>query len=165
MRRRPGAPHHPSMVHPTRTVVPTLFPPPGYAHAAVVEAGTRLAFMAGSVPLDPAGKLVGEGDITRQTEQVIANLDEALRAVGSDLSQVVASTVYVVSDQTPALSEAWAVVRESALHAGPHTSTLLGTTCLGYAGQLVEITATAVIPDGPGSGTAPGTASGTGESE
>ncbi|WPO74453.1 RidA family protein [Streptomyces sp. KN37] len=135
---------------PERTVVPTLFPPPGYAHAAVVEAGTRLAFMAGSVPLDPAGRLVGEGDIARQTEQVVANLDEALRAVGSDLSQVVASTVYVVGDTPAVLDEAWEVVRASGLHAGPHTSTLLGTTCLGYRGQLVEITATAVVPDVPG---------------
>ncbi|MEU5776401.1 RidA family protein [Streptomyces venezuelae] len=137
------------MTAPERTVVPTLFPPPGYAHAAVVEAGTRLAFMAGSVPLDPDGRLVGEGDITRQTAQVVANLDEALRAVGSDLSQVVASTVYVVGDEPAALSEAWDVVRGTALHDGPHTSTLLGTSCLGYPGQLVEITATAVVPDRP----------------
>ncbi|MFD4633399.1 RidA family protein [Streptomyces sp. NPDC058284] len=134
------------MTTPERTVVPTLFPPPGYAHAAVVEAGTRLAFMAGSVPLDPAGNLVGEGDIGRQTEQVVANLDEALRAVGSDLSLVVASTVYVVGDAPATLDLAWQVVQASALHTGPHTSTLLGTPCLGYRGQLVEITATAVVP-------------------
>ncbi|MGW5731911.1 MULTISPECIES: RidA family protein [Streptomyces] len=133
-----------------RTVVPTLFPPPGYAHAALVEAGTTLAFMAGSVPLDPEGNLVGAGDVARQTEQVVANLDEALRAIGSDLTQVVASTVYVVGDEPGPLTEAWEVVRRSDLLAkGPHTSTLLGTTCLGYPGQLVEITATAVVPDAP----------------
>ncbi|MEU1335085.1 RidA family protein [Streptomyces sp. NPDC005865] len=130
---------------PQRTTVSGLFPPPGYAHAAVVEAGTRLAFMAGSVPLDPDGQLVGEGDVVRQTEQVIANLDEALRAVGSTLSQVVASTVYVVADEPATLGAAWQVVRASELSAGPHTSTLLGTACLGYPGQLVEITATAVV--------------------
>ncbi|MBM7173562.1 RidA family protein [Streptomyces sp. G44] len=140
---------------PERTVVPALFPPPGYAHAAVVAAGTRLAFMAGSVPLDAEGRLVGEGDIARQTEQVIANLDTALRAVGSDLSQVVASTVYVVGDTPSVLDEAWAVVSASRLHAGPHTSTLLGTTCLGYRGQLVEITATAVVPDAAFADTSP----------
>ncbi|MEV0319520.1 RidA family protein [Streptomyces sp. NPDC050658] len=136
------------MTTPHRTVVPTLFPPPGYAHSAVVDAGTRLAFMAGSVPLDPEGNLVGEGDVPRQTAQVIANLDEALRAIGSDLSQVVTSTVYVVGHEPGVLTEAWEVVRESDLHAGPHTSTLLGVTCLGYPGQLVEITATAVVPPG-----------------
>ncbi|MEU2557917.1 RidA family protein [Streptomyces longispororuber] len=134
-----------------RTVVPTLFPPPGYAHAAVVEAGTRLAFMAGSVPLDADGALVGAGDVAAQTRQVVANLDEALRAVGSDLSQVVASTVYVVGDEPGVLSEAWTVVRASGLLATePHTSTLLGVSVLGYPGQLVEITATAVVPERPG---------------
>jgi enamine deaminase RidA (YjgF/YER057c/UK114 family) len=117
-----------------------------YAHAAVVEAGQRLAFMAGSVPLDAKGHLVGEGDAVRQTEQVIANLDEALRAVGSDLSQTVATTVYVVGDEPGALSAVWEVVRASGLSDGPHTSTLLGVSCLGYTGQLVEITATAVVP-------------------
>ncbi|WP_329115761.1 RidA family protein [Streptomyces sp. NBC_01465] len=129
-----------------RTTVPTLFPPPMYAHAAVVEAGERLAFMAGSVPLDPEGNLIGEGDPVRQAEQVIANLDEALRAVGSDLSRTVATTVYVVADEPAALTAVWEVVRASGLSDGPHTSTLLGVSCLGYTGQLVEITATAVVP-------------------
>ncbi|WP_328325504.1 MULTISPECIES: RidA family protein [unclassified Streptomyces] len=127
------------------TTVPTLFPPPGYAHAAVVEAGQRLAFMAGSVPLDAAGELVGPGDPVRQTGQVLANLAEALRAIGSDLPQVVASTVYVVGDTPETLAAVWQAVRASGLSAGPHTSTLLGVSCLGYPGQLVEITATAVV--------------------
>jgi enamine deaminase RidA (YjgF/YER057c/UK114 family) len=129
-----------------RITVPTLFPPPMYAHGAVIEAGQRLAFMAGSVPLDAKGDLVGEGDPVRQTEQVIANLDEALRAVGSDLSQTVATTVYVVGDEPAVLSKVWEVVQASGLSDGPHTSTLLGVSCLGYTGQLVEITATAVVP-------------------
>ncbi|KUF13874.1 MULTISPECIES: RidA family protein [Streptomyces] len=134
-----------------RTVVPALFPPPGYAHAAVVEAGTRLAFMAGSVPLDADGALVGEGDPVRQAQQVVANLDAALRAVGSDLTQVVASTVYVVGTEPGVLAEVWQVVRASELlTVEPHTSTLLGVTVLGYPGQLVEITATAVVPEGAG---------------
>ncbi|MGW3241758.1 RidA family protein [Streptomyces sp. NPDC001070] len=132
------------MVH--RTIVPTLFPPPGYAHAAVVDAGQRIAFMAGSVPLDAEGALVGPGDPVAQARQVVANLAEALRAVGSGLEHVVASTVYVVGSDTAELSRVWEVVRASGLSAGPHTSTLLGVGCLGYTGQLVEITATAVVP-------------------
>jgi hypothetical protein len=35
--------------------VPGLFPPPGYAHVAVVELGERLVFTAGVVPLDANG--------------------------------------------------------------------------------------------------------------
>ncbi|MER5881685.1 RidA family protein [Streptomyces sp. NPDC060235] len=130
-----------------RVTVPTLFAPPVYAHASVVEAGTRLAFLAGSVPLDVDGKLVGPGDPVRQAVQVLANLDEQLRAVGSDMAHVVSTDVYVVSGETAALSAVWEVVQESGLSVGPHSSTLLGVACLGYAGQLVEITATAVVPD------------------
>ena len=32
-----------------RVTVPGLFPPPRYSHASVVEAGTRLAFLAGQL--------------------------------------------------------------------------------------------------------------------
>ncbi|MFG3245933.1 RidA family protein [Streptomyces sp. NPDC048187] len=131
-----------------RVTVPGLFPPPACSHASVVEAGTRLAFLAGSVPLDAEGKLVGSGDPVRQAEQVIADLTEQLRAVGSGLEQVVSTDVYVVGTDTAALSAVREVVEASGLSTGPHSSTLLGVACLGYPGQLVEITATAVVPEG-----------------
>ncbi|GLW47962.1 hypothetical protein Stsp02_36240 [Streptomyces sp. NBRC 14336] len=130
-----------------RVVSPALFPPPTYAHASVVEAGTRLAFLAGAVPLDAEGKIVGEGDPAVQAEQVIRNLREQLAAVGSGLEHVVSTDVYVVSSEPAVLSQVWEVVEASGLSTGPHSSTLLGVACLGYTGQLVEITATAVVPE------------------
>ncbi|MFD7884376.1 RidA family protein [Streptomyces bauhiniae] len=130
-----------------RVTVPGLFPPPTYSHASVVEAGTRLAFLAGAVPLDARGELVGPGDPVAQAGQLIANLREQLRAVGSDLEHVLVTEVYVVSDQPSVLSSVWEVVEASGLSKGPHSSTLLGVACLGYTGQLVEITATAVVPE------------------
>ncbi|WP_381794221.1 RidA family protein [Streptomyces niveus] len=133
-----------------RTVVPSLFPPPGYAHAAVVETDRRLAFLAGSVPLDKDGTLVGPGDFAAQTEQVLANLRTALRAVDSDLGRVVTTDVYVVSSDPADLSRVWDVVHASGLTTGPHTSTLLGVACLGYTGQLVEITAVAEVAEADG---------------
>ncbi|AQU66603.1 RidA family protein [Streptomyces niveus] len=133
-----------------RTVVPSLFPPPGYAHAAVVETGRRLAFLAGSVPLDKDGTLVGPGDFAAQAEQVLANLRTALHAVGSDLDRVVTTDVYVVSSDPADLSRVWDVVHASGLTTGPHTSTLLGVACLGYTGQLVEITAVAEVAEADG---------------
>jgi enamine deaminase RidA (YjgF/YER057c/UK114 family) len=129
-----------------RVTVPGLFPPPTYSHATVVEAGTKLAFLAGAVPLDADGNVVGEGAAVRQAEQVLVNLGEQLRAVGSDLGHVVATDVYVVSSEPSVLSAVWEVVEASGLSAGPHSSTLVGVACLGYTGQLVEITATAVVP-------------------
>lgn len=131
-----------------RVTSPALFPPPTYSHVSVVEAGTRLAFLAGAVPLDADGELVGAGDPVRQAEQVIVNLGEQLRAVGSDLGDVLATDVYVVSSDPSVLSAVWEVVEASGLSVGPHSSTLVGVACLGYTGQLVEITATAVVPEG-----------------
>ncbi|MEV6423289.1 RidA family protein [Streptomyces sp. NPDC051662] len=129
-----------------RMTVPALFPPPDYAHTAIVDTDRRLAFLAGSVPLDADGTLVGPGDFVAQTEQVLANLETALRAIGCGLSDVVATTVYVAATDPADLSRVWEVVREGGLALGPHTSTLLGVTCLGYTGQLVEITAVAEVP-------------------
>ncbi|MER6262656.1 RidA family protein [Streptomyces sp900105245] len=130
-----------------RVTAPGLFPPPTYSHASVVEAGTKLVFLAGAVPLDDKGEVVGPGDPVRQAEQVIANLREQLRAVGSDLEHVIVTEVYVVSGEPSVLSAVWEVVEASGLSKGPHSSTLLGVACLGYTGQLVEITATAVVPE------------------
>ncbi|AXG80198.1 RidA family protein [Streptomyces paludis] len=129
-----------------RMTVPGLFPPPDYAHTAVVETGRRLAFLAGSVPLDQDGKLVGPDDFVAQTEQVLANLESALAAVGCGPGDVVATTVSVATSDPADLSRVWEVVRAGGLRTGPHTSTLLGVACLGYTGQLVEITAVAEVP-------------------
>ena len=127
--------------------MPGLFAPPGYAHSVTVPPGTRLVLLAGSVPLDATGELVGAGDTVQQARQVIANLEAALADAGSSLQQVLATTVYVVADDPAELARVWVVVDASGLNGGPHTSTLLGVAALGYAGQLVEITATAVVDD------------------
>ena len=67
--------------------------------------------------------------------------------MGSGPEHVLSTDVYVVSTETAALSAVWEVVEASGLSTGPHSSTLLGVACLGYPGQLVEITATAAVPE------------------
>ncbi|WP_329455713.1 RidA family protein [Streptomyces sp. NBC_01497] len=132
-----------------RTVVPGLFPPPGYAHTAVVGGGRRLVFLAGAMPLDAQGRLVGEGDFAAQTRQVLVNMEAALGAAGCGPADVVTTSVYVVSARPDDLGRVWEVVLGSGLSLGPHTSTLLGVACLGLPGQLVEITAVAEAPEDP----------------
>lgn len=127
-------------------LTPGLATPPKYAHVALVEAGERLVFTAGGMPLDAEGNLVGDGDPVAQTAQVLANLAATLRDVGTDLEHVVNTDVYVVSSSPSDLSVVWDEVCRSGLAVTPHTSTLLGVACLGLPGQLVEITAVAVIP-------------------
>lgn len=52
-------------------------------------------YTAGQIPLDPATGNVVEGDITAQTERVMANVQAVLQAAGADLSTVVKTTVFL----------------------------------------------------------------------
>ncbi|MFB9879112.1 RidA family protein [Planobispora siamensis] len=119
---------------------------PGHRRTA---ARRRSSARRSTVPREnPDDPEAGYGDPVAQTRQVLANPQTALHAVGSELSRVLSSTVHVVADTPADPGRVWEVLRQSGLSAGPHTSTLLGVSCLGCAGQLVEITAVAAIPRG-----------------
>lgn len=67
--------------------------PAGHYSQAMVHDG--LVYVSGQLPMDPeTGKPI-PGDIETQTRRAIANLAAILEAAGSDLSQVVKTTVYV----------------------------------------------------------------------
>ena len=68
--------------------------PVGPYNQAIVASGAML-FVAGQIPLDAkTGKLVGSA-IGEQTEKSLQNLAAVVKAAGSDLSQVVKTTVFL----------------------------------------------------------------------
>lgn len=112
---------------------------PGYRYADVD--GQRL-FVAGQVPHDSTGEIVGFGDANAQA---IVCLDNLRTLVGvhdfstDDIRQLV---VYVVGEHQNLL-DAWAAV--TAWFGGDvPPATLLGVNLLGHTGQLVEIDATII---------------------
>ena len=74
--------------------VPGLSQPPGYSHVAVPSG--QLDFLAGQVPLDPAGAVVGKGDFGAQVRQAFANVKTALAAAGCTLADAIKVNYYVV---------------------------------------------------------------------
>ena len=52
-------------------------------------------FLSGQIPLDPKTQQIVEGDVTRQTEQVLENLKVVVEAAGSSLQRVVKTTVFL----------------------------------------------------------------------
>jgi 2-iminobutanoate/2-iminopropanoate deaminase len=60
---------------------------------AVVANG--FLFTAGQIPLDPATGQVVIGDVTAQTERVLANLAAVLEAAGTSWGSVVKTTVFL----------------------------------------------------------------------
>lgn len=63
---------------------------------AVVAGG--FLFCSGQIALHPeSGELVGEGDVTQQTKQVMENLAAVLRAGGSSFEGVVKCSIFLES--------------------------------------------------------------------
>ncbi|HEU5127018.1 MAG TPA: Rid family hydrolase [Glycomyces sp.] len=124
-----------------------LHPTGGYEHVTIAEPG-RIAYLAGQCPVDADERVVGEGDLDRQIDQVAANALAALASAGAGPEHVVRSVVYVVSADSAEVGGAWHrfAERTELAPAFKAASTVVGVTALGYPGQLVELDLTARLP-------------------
>lgn len=71
-------------------------PKPIGPYSQAVRAG-GFVYVAGQLPLDADGGLVGRGDIGAQTRAVFANIAAILAAAGSSLDRVAKTTVFLTS--------------------------------------------------------------------
>lgn len=78
-----------------------------YSHLATAAPGARLIAIAGQVALGRDRKVVGEGNIERQTAQVFANLGEALKAAGADWKNVLQFMSFLTRREDIAGFTAW----------------------------------------------------------
>jgi len=67
--------------------------PAGHYSQAVVHNNT--VYVSGQLPIDPVSGEKKTGAIEEQTEQVLKNLAEILRAAGSDMNHVLKVTVFI----------------------------------------------------------------------
>ncbi|CAN5659869.1 MAG: RidA family protein [Pyrinomonadaceae bacterium] len=67
--------------------------PAGHYSQAVVYNG--LVFVAGQLAIDPQSGERKLGSIEEQTEQVLKNVEEVLKAAGSDMTLVLKMTVFI----------------------------------------------------------------------
>lgn len=69
--------------------------PLGPYNQAIAASGTML-FVAGQIPLEPrSGNIIGTGDVSEQTEQVMSNIEAILTAAGANWSNVVKTSVFL----------------------------------------------------------------------
>ena len=120
---------------------PGLSTPTTYSH--IVRAGNTL-YIAGQVGADAQGKVVGPG-MTEQLEQVLKNLQIALKSQGADFSHVTRITIYVTDVDAFRAPDA-AAIRAKYFGANRPASTLVGITRLAAPEYKVEIEAIAVLP-------------------
>jgi enamine deaminase RidA (YjgF/YER057c/UK114 family) len=119
-----------------RELYPGLAAPLGYRYADHV--GEEL-FVAGQVPHDAEGELVGIGDAGVQARQCLRNLVTLVTLRGFSIGDIHHLTIYVVGEHQNRL-DSWGVVTEF-FDGDVPPATLLGVAGLGYEHQLVEIDA------------------------
>ncbi len=69
--------------------------PVGPYNQAIIASG-QMVFIAGQIALDPeTGEIVGTGDVVKQTQQVMKNLEAILTASGANWSNVVKTSVFL----------------------------------------------------------------------
>ncbi len=83
-------------------------PAPIGPYSQGVLASAAFLFTAGQIPLDPkTGQLV-QGDIKRQTRQVLENIEAILEAGGASLKSVVKTTVFLKDmEEFPSMNEVY----------------------------------------------------------
>ena len=114
-----------------------------FAYSHAVRMGD-LIFVAGEVPRDRNGDLVGKGDVRAQTEQVFENLKAVLEAAGSGLDKVGKVTVFTTSlEYRPIIHEIRSRIFQEVGHLP--ASTLAVVTSLADPDWLVEIEAVASV--------------------
>src|ERR1700753_2665475 len=123
----------------------TLMKPGSYSHVVKVKAGTTV-YIAGQVPCDIAGNIVGEGDFEAQVEQVFRNLKAAVEAAGGSLADLVKMNVYLVESVPPEAVVKFRALRERHFDVQKlPASTLVVVNRLARPGWLVEIEAVVAL--------------------
>ena len=122
--------------------------PPRATYSHSVRSSGDVLWLAGQVSIDERGDTVGLGDVARQLEQVMHNIERILAAAGAGWGHVVRFTMYVVGAENvegarAARAELWP---ERYPDGNYPTSTFLVVDRLASEEFLVEVEATAVLP-------------------
>ena len=99
-------------------------------------------YVAGQLPYDKDGNLVGVGDIRAQTRRVFENIRKVVEAGGGTMNDVVKITVFVTDVRS---REPYAEVRSEFFGPNPPASTLVQISNLAVPNALIEIEAIAVV--------------------
>lgn len=118
---------------------------PAYTQVVSVDSPARTVYIGGQNAVDASGTIVGKGDLSAQTEQVLRNIETALTAAGAGVEHIVKWNVYVVVGQP--LQDGFAVFQRF-WGDRPHPPAITGMFVPGLAHPdfLVEMDVVAVVP-------------------
>jgi len=115
---------------------------PGFSSA--IKVGSTL-YLAGQVPLDSAGRLVGQGDLAAQAAQAFHNMARVVRAVRGVPADLVKLTAYVTEYDTAAVAVIRQAIEPYLEPGAPAALTIVGVSALPEPGMLVVLDGVAVL--------------------
>ncbi len=124
----------------------SLMKNPAFTQVVVTHGNVRTVYVGGQDAVDASRNIVGKGDVAKQTEQVLKNLEAALAAGGAGLEHLVKCNVYLVQGQPLPLAFQ-AVQRRWGVRPNPPTVTGLFVAGLANPDFLIEMDAIAVVPE------------------
>lgn len=119
---------------------------PAFSQVAVVNGAARTVYIGGQNAVNAQGEVIGKGDLRKQTEQMLRNLETALTAAGAGFEHVIKWNVFLLQGQSP--QPAFEVVQQQVLSklSKPPLITMVYVAGLAHPDYLAEIEAVAVIP-------------------
>ena len=116
----------------------------GFSQIVVTNPG-QMIFISGQVAWDENQQIVGVNDLTKQTQQSLDNLENALEAAGATLEHVVMLRIYKVNYQKEDGAIISQVLKTRFGTENPPASTWLSVLGLANEGFMIEIEAQAVL--------------------
>ena len=114
-----------------------------FSQAIEVTGGSRVLYCAGQTSVDEQGRPLHVGDMRKQLETALQNLETVLKAAGFTLADVIRLNYYTTD--VDKFFESHDVLTNRFSQAGCQPSgTLLGVARLAFPGLLIEMEATAV---------------------
>jgi len=114
-----------------------------FSQAIEVTGGSRVLYCAGQTSVDEQGQPLHVGDMRKQLETALQNLETVLKAAGFTLADVIRLNYYTTD--VDKFFESHDVLTNRFSQAGCQPSgTLLGVARLAFPGLLIEMEATAV---------------------
>ena len=122
-----------------------MYKSPVFSQGIILPAGARILLIGGQNSVNAKGEIVGKGDVARQAEQALANLQTVLAAAGGKLEDLVKMTIIMQQDiDLNAAFGAWMAVWGN--RTNPPTVTALRVVGLANPDFLIEIEAQVVLP-------------------
>ena len=119
---------------------------PAFSQIITTQGNGKTVYIGGQNAVNPNEEIVGKGDIAQQTEQIMKNLETALKAVDARFENLIKLGVYIVQGQ-----DAYTAFQVSQKFLGqnpnPPTISVLFVSGLVNPEFLLEIEAIAFIPE------------------